>query len=159
MDILLACMSVHNIDTQCPWRSEDGISRNWVTSRFEPPCGCWEFEPRSSARTANALNWGAISTAPTIIVFILIKQIGLCDYQDSTIRTIKYIGKPSIYVCEEPLWWFKTCYSTTSWGPRLCSLYIAPWSEITIRGLSASLPVTAWLWTSDRASQCARLDV
>jgi hypothetical protein len=46
MGILPACMS------------EEGIRspRTEVISRFEPPCGCWEFEPRSSARAANALS-------------------------------------------------------------------------------------------------------
>lgn len=62
--VLPVCMSAHYACAWYPWKPEEGVwSPGTGVSDREPPRGCWEIEPKSSAGAASALNHRARSPA------------------------------------------------------------------------------------------------
>lgn len=70
--ILPTCVSVHPVHNWCPWKPEEIIRfpRTGVRDSCEPPCGCWEIEPRCS-RVVSALNSWVISPVPSPVLSYL----------------------------------------------------------------------------------------
>lgn len=60
VNVLLKCMSVQYMNTECPQRSEEGVGPpwNWSHRGCESPCGCWGSAAESSLQPRVCL-WGA----------------------------------------------------------------------------------------------------